>query len=54
MKVVRFAKKLLIVSIVQTFTCGVILQLPPLSVVDILTVASKKVRIVYVLALFLG
>jgi len=52
-KVVRFAEILLVVSIVQMFTCSVVLQLPPLTVVDILTVASKKMRIIYVLALFL-
>lgn len=53
MEVVRFAEILLVISIVEAFTCSIILQLPPLSVVDILTVASKKIRVIYVLSPFL-
>lgn len=53
MEVVRLAEILLVVPVVEAFAGSVVLQLPPLPVVDVLAMPPPKIGIVHILLLLL-
>lgn len=53
MEIVGFSKIFLIIPIIQVFTGGVVFQFSPVSIVNILTLASIKIRIIYILSFIL-